>query len=107
MSAPSSKTTVTTERPNLETERISSILGSPLIAVSTGKVMNFSTSSGARPGLLVSTWTWTLVTSGTASMGSSPSERTPIAMTSSQPMMTRRRLSIEKSIIRWIIRGLR
>jgi len=53
MSVPSSKTTVTTDRPNLETERISSILGRPLMAVSTGKEMNFSTSSGAKPGLLV------------------------------------------------------
>jgi hypothetical protein len=37
MSVPSSKTTVTTERPNFETERISSTFGRPLIAVSTGK----------------------------------------------------------------------
>ena len=55
MSVPSSNTTVTTERPNFDTERISSTFGSPLMAVSTGKVMKLSTSSGASPGLSVST----------------------------------------------------
>ena len=57
MSQPSSKTTVTTERPNWETERISSTLGMPLMADSTGKVMNCSVSSGARAGAVVMTWT--------------------------------------------------
>jgi hypothetical protein len=57
MSVPSSKTTVTTDRPNFETERSSSTLGRPLMDVSTGKVMNFSISSGAKPGLLVRIWT--------------------------------------------------
>jgi hypothetical protein len=69
MSVPSSKTTVTTERPNFVSDRTSSSRGRPLIAVSTGNVTNCSTSSGARPGLSVSTWTCTVVMSGTASIG--------------------------------------
>src|SRR6476661_6907767 len=105
MSVPSAKTTVTADKPKRETERISSMRGRPLIAVSTGKVMNCSTSSGARPALLVSTCTWTLVTSGTASIGRVRSEATPITTRSSQKRRTRRRLSSEKSRMRWIMAG--
>ena len=48
MSVPSWKTTVTTEMPNLEIDRICSTLGSPLIAPSTGKESSDSTSSGEK-----------------------------------------------------------
>ncbi len=60
---------MTAERPNFETERISSMSGKPDIATSTGKVICLSISSGASDGALVRTWTCTLVTSGTASIG--------------------------------------
>ena len=53
MSVPSSNTTVTADSPNFETLRISSMAGRPLMAVSTGKVMKRSTSSGGSPGELV------------------------------------------------------
>ena len=53
MFIPSSKNTVTADRPKRETERISVIPGRPLMAVSTGKVMNCSTSTGPRPSELV------------------------------------------------------
>ena len=69
MSVPSWKTTVTTEIPNLEIDRICSTLGRPLIAPSTGIDSRLSTSSGLRAGASVMTWTWTLVRSGTASIG--------------------------------------
>ena len=69
------------------------------MAVSTGNVMNRSTSSGGNPGELVSTCTWILVTSGTASMGSASIELMPIATISSHSTMTRNRLLSEKSTI--------
>ena len=80
-SVPSSKTSVTADRPLREMLRTSSRAGSPLIAASTGKVTKRSTSSGPRAGAWVSTCTWTLVMSGTASMGSSVAARRPNAAT--------------------------
>src|SRR5262245_31592689 len=77
MSVPSSNTTVTTERPYFETERISSTFGMPAIARSTATVTYCSTSVGDSAGAGVITWTCTLVTSGTASIGRSIAERTP------------------------------
>ncbi|MCG3161358.1 MAG: hypothetical protein JMDDDDMK_02526 [Acidobacteria bacterium] len=65
----SSKTIVTADSPNFDTERISSMSGSPLIATSTGKVICRSISSGASEGAAVRICTCTLVTSGTASIG--------------------------------------
>ena len=43
--------------------------GMPAIAVSTGKLTYCSTSTGPSAGAAVITWTWTFVTSGTASIG--------------------------------------
>ena len=77
MSVPSSKMIVTPEMPNCENDRTSLIGGMPFIAFSTGIVMNCSTSSGPRAGALVSAITWTLVMSGTASIGRFSSEKTP------------------------------
>ena len=74
MSVPSTKMIVTPEMPNCEKERTSLIRGMPLIAFSTGIVMNCSTSSGPSAGALVSAMTWTLVMSGTASIGRLRSE---------------------------------
>ena len=51
-----------------------SMPGSPVIAVSMGKVRNCSTSTGDSAGARVNTSTWFGVMSGTASIGSRPSE---------------------------------
>ena len=67
---PSSNTIVTAESPKRDTLRISSTPGRPLIDDSTGNVIVRSTSTGPSAGTFVSTCTWTLVMSGTASMGS-------------------------------------
>src|SRR5678809_1126393 len=77
MSVPSSKTTVTTDSPYLEIERISSTFGTPDIARSTGTVTYCSTSVGDRAGAGVITCTCTFVTSGTASIGKSIVEVIP------------------------------
>ena len=69
MSVPSWKTTVTTEMPNFEIDRISSTLGRPLIAPSTGNDSSDSTSRGESAGASVITCTCTFVRSGTASIG--------------------------------------
>ncbi len=67
---PSLKVIVTCERPNLESERSSTMSGRPAISLSMGKVTSFSTSSGASAGTAVLICTCGLVMSGTASMGS-------------------------------------
>src|SRR4051812_32769634 len=92
MSVPSSKATVTTERPYLETERTSSTFGMPDIARSTGTVTYCSTSIGESAGAGVMICTWTLVMSGTASMGRSTAERTPTMI---------RRAVARRTIARW------
>ena len=74
MSVPSWKTTVTTEIPNFEIERICSTFGKPLIAPSTGNDKSVSTSKGLSAGASVMTCTCTLVMSGTASIGNRSAE---------------------------------
>ena len=59
----------TTESPNSVVERISVLFGTGFIAISTGMVTNFSTSSALRPGHCVMTVTFVLETSGKASTG--------------------------------------
>ena len=76
----SSKTNVITLIPNLENERISIRSGRLAIALSTGDVMNCSTSCAAKVGALVITCTWLLVTSGNASIGSFDALHTPQIM---------------------------
>ena len=66
--------------PAREMERICVTPGIPVIATSTGWVTIISISVGDRPGALVSTWTCTFVTSGTASMGSRMYPRIPCAI---------------------------
>src|SRR5690606_32808810 len=90
-SVPSSNTIVTAESPKRDTLRISSTPGRPLIEASTGNVMVRSTSTGPSAGTFVSTCTWTLVMSGTASMGSCCALRTPTAATMTTKAKTRRR----------------
>src|SRR6187551_176424 len=92
MSVPSSKTTVTTERPYFEIDRSSSTFGMPDIARSTGTVTYCSTSVGERARAGVITWTWALVTSGTASIGSSIAARTPTITRRSAASTTTARL---------------
>ncbi|MNW19642.1 hypothetical protein D3C71_2197270 [compost metagenome] len=70
MSVPSSKITVTCDSPERDSERVCSSPGRPAIAVSMAKVMRCSVSSGEKPAAWVLICTWTLVMSGTASIGS-------------------------------------
>ena len=62
--------TVTAESPERETLRSSTSPGDPFSAASIGDVTVRSTSIGSSPGASVRTETWTVETSGTASMGS-------------------------------------
>jgi hypothetical protein len=71
-SVPSLNTTVTWDRPYFDSERVPSSRGKPFITLSIGKLMRCSTSSGEMPGAAVLICTWTLVMSGTASIGSRP-----------------------------------
>src|SRR5215203_2263382 len=87
MSVPSSKTTVITDSPYLESDRTSSTLGIPDIARSTGTVTYCSTSTGDSAGAAVMIWTCTFVMSGTASMGRTSADRTPTS--TSNPVATR------------------
>src|SRR5678815_5102427 len=92
MSVPSSKTTVTTDRPYFEIERTSSTFGIPDIARSTGTVTYCSTSTGESAGAEVITWTWIVVTSGTASIGSFDAAWIPSATSSNVATRTMGRL---------------
>lgn len=69
MSVPSSKMTVTWERPNFDIDRTSLSFGSPEIACSSGAVTCRSISNGDRTEATVLICTWTGVVSGKASRG--------------------------------------
>src|SRR5580698_6621370 len=99
MSVPSLKTIVTTDTPNLETDRICSTSGSPLIAPETGNDNNESTSSGDNAGASVITWTCTLVKSGTASIGKWSAEYTPSPPTRNVAISTKNRLFSDDSMM--------
>src|SRR5882757_7147231 len=77
MSVLSANTAVTWAKPLREKERVDSRLGVPARAVSIGKVTCFSISIGESAGARALTWTWTLVTSGTASIGSLVRDHAP------------------------------
>src|SRR6187401_3481894 len=96
MSVPSANTTVTTDRPYFDTERISVLRGTPASARSTGTVTYCSTSTGESAGAAVITCTCTLVMSGTASMGSRTAEVTPSAINSRQATSTTGRLASDQ-----------
>src|SRR5882724_13311519 len=64
-------------KPLRENERVDSRPGVPASAVSIGKVTCFSISTGESAGAMALIWTWTLVTSGTASIGSLVNDQTP------------------------------
>src|SRR5207237_5846133 len=80
--------------PLRENERVDSRPGVPVSAVSIGKVICFSTSIGESAGAMALIWTCTLVTSGTASIGSIVSDQAPeiaaarVASTTSQRRRT-------------------
>src|SRR5262249_35395326 len=99
MSVPSLNTTVTTETPNFEIDRICSTLGSPLMAPSTGNESSDSTSSGDSAGASVITCTCTFVRSGTASIGRWSAEYTPSAAIRSVPTITRKRFRSDDSMM--------
>ncbi len=76
---PSGNTTVITESPKREMERISVTPGTVRSCNSSGTVMSCSTSWAASAGLWVMTCTWLLVTSGMASSGRLAAEKPPQA----------------------------
>src|SRR5690554_2746396 len=94
---------VTTERPNLEIDRISRTPGRFAMASSTGKVTNCSISSVPRLGAWVITCTWLLVMSGTASSGTLVMLHIPPTIMARVSMLVISLLRIEKSIIELII----
>jgi len=75
----SAKVATTWERPNLEMERTFSSCGRPAMAISTGRVICFSISSGPRFGATVLICTCTGVVSGKASTGRRRSAQAPAA----------------------------
>ena len=75
----SRNTIVTMDNPLRFSERMSVRPGSPVMAISSGTVMNRSTSSGDRPVASVAICTCTLVTSGKASSESFCIARRPKA----------------------------
>ena len=72
-------TAVSWAKPLREKERRLSRPGVPASARSTSTVTCFSISTGVSAGATALTWTWLLVTSGTASMGSRASDQAPKA----------------------------
>src|SRR3989304_3603425 len=80
-------------------ERVSMSPGSPAMTVSTGNVILCSTSRGENPGASVFICTWTLVMSGTASMGRRWKLYTPNSANAIAPRRTNHLCSIENLII--------
>src|SRR5215212_9215032 len=103
MSVLSVKTAVTWEKPLRENERVDSSPGVPARAVSIGKVICFSISIGVSAGAMALIWTWTLVTSGTASIGSLVRDQAPKIAAATVISRTTQRRWTEKTRIRSII----
>src|SRR5258708_32194292 len=99
----SAKTVVIWANPFRENERVDSIPGIPASAVSSATVTCFSISAGVRAGAVALTCTWTLVTSGTASIGSLVSDQKPDAATTKVASRTSHLRRTEKSTILSII----
>src|SRR6266851_9229983 len=83
----------------------------PASATSMGNVTCFSISKGDRAGAKALIWTWTLVMSGTASIGSLVIDHAPHTAAARVQSRTSQRLRTEKarmrSIIAWSILGQR
>jgi hypothetical protein len=77
MSVRSVNTAVTCAKPLRENDLVDSSPGVPASVVSIGNVTCFSISTGDSAGAMALIWTWTLVTSGTASIGSFVSDQAP------------------------------
>src|SRR6266478_9374300 len=73
----SANTAVIWANPFRENDRVDSSPGIPASAVSSATVTCFSISTGVSAGAVAFTWTWTLVTSGTASIGSLVRDHAP------------------------------
>src|SRR3569833_3214561 len=99
MSVRSANTAVTCEKPLRDSERVLSRPGAPASAVSIGKVICFSISTGESAGAMVLIWTCLLVMSGTASIGSFVSAYTPSTAAMAPRITTTQRRRIAKSMI--------
>src|SRR6266498_2034274 len=103
MSVPSVKLSVTCERPNLVSERISSMPGSPAISRSMTCVISFSDSSAASAETSVLICTCTPVMSGTASIGRCVADHKPTPSKATAPSKTMARWRSENSRMRAIM----
>src|SRR6266699_6870821 len=100
MSVLSAKTAVTWAKPFREKERLDSSPGVPASAVSTGDVTCFSISIGVSAGAMALICTCTLVTSGTASIGSLVKDQAPDTAIARVARTTSQRWRTEKARIR-------
>src|SRR5438105_2191406 len=103
MSVLSLNTAVIWEKPLRENDQVCSRPGVPASAISSGNVTCFSISTGESAGAKALTWTWTLVMSGTASIGSLASDQTPHAAAARVDSSTSQRRRTEKARTRSII----
>src|SRR3977135_4391053 len=103
MSVRSVNTAVIWAKPLRENERVDSRPGVPARAVSIGNVTCFSISIGESDGATALTWTWTLVTSGTASIGSLVRDQAPEIVAASVKSKTSQRRWTENARMRSII----
>src|SRR5882757_1167 len=99
----SANTAVICAKPFRENDRVDSSPGIPASAVSSATVTCFSISTGVSAGAVAFTWTWTLVTSGTASIGSFVRDHKPDAAATRVTSRTSHLRRIEKSTILSII----
>src|SRR5258705_9660354 len=99
----SAYTAVICAKPFRENDRVDYSPGIPASAVSSATVTCFSISTGVRAGAVALTCTWTLVTSGTASIGNLVRDQKPDAATTKVTSKTSHLRLTEKSTIRSII----
>ena len=99
MSSPQSNSTHTIEKPVVEVERTRLTPDAPFTAVSIGKVMRRSTSSGAKPAASVITTTVGALRSGKTSTSMLRAVYMPAIRSNSAPRIMENRLSSEKRII--------
>ena len=100
MSVPQSNSTHTTENPVELAERVRLTPFEPVIAVSTGNVTSFSTSSGANPGASVMTTTVGALRSGNMSISERVSTTHPAIVMTAASTSTTTLLSNENLIMR-------
>src|SRR5215468_10088189 len=99
MSVRSVKMAVIWEKPLRDSERVLSRPGAPASAVSIGKVICFSISTGDSAGAIVLICTCLLVMSGTASIGSLVSAKAPMAAAIAPSVTTTQRRRMAKSMM--------